>query len=390
MHILDFLDQERYPKPLKAEPCELLAANGRVLAENIYAKRNIPSFSESTRDGFALSSIIKQETYRLRTEEAFAGNTDTIKLQDGEACPIMTGGLIPENCQFVIPHEHTEIADNSLIVNNLNLPNFIRYEGSEYKTGDLLYPKGTILRAEHISMLGSTGNNSPLVYKKPRLAFLATGEELCPLGVEPLPGKKTATNCYFFMEMCEKYGAEFHDLGLVNDNKGDIKKALQKNADKFDIIVTTGGMGPGKYDLLEECFQEVDGRKVTNKLPMVPGKSTLIGWLNDCLFYGLPGTPAAIRPLFTVLIARSLISMQGISEENFPDFKAKMMETFSVRKNPINSLWPAKTIIQNSELLLKGIKKGEYPDGYIAIDANVDKLQQGEEYYFYSLRSPLS
>ncbi|MGL1930757.1 MAG: molybdopterin molybdotransferase MoeA [Desulfotalea sp.] len=388
MDILEILDQARYPKPLTNEECEISLAASRVLAEDVYVQRNMPAFRESTRDGFALASPANKQIYKLRLEEAYAGNTAIISLKDGEACPIMTGGLIPDNCFKVIPYEHAQIEDHKLIVKSLSLPDFIRPIGATCKKGDLLYHKGTILRAEHLSLLASTGNSTVSVYRKPRLAFIATGQELCTSDTIPPHGKKTATNCYVIKEMCAKYCAEFHDLGLIKDSRKDIKNILQEQGGKYDIIVSTGGMGPGKYDFLEDCFVAVGGKVITTELPMVPGKSTLVGWLKDSLFYGLPGTPTAVRPLFTILIARSLVAMQGLSEESFPDFKGKMIEKYLLRVSAIPSLWPARTIIKDSQIRLKGIGKNEYPDGYIFIEAGKDHLSINEEYHFFSLNSP--
>lgn len=395
MEILKHLSSELSPPPLRSEKVSFLLASGRIIAEKVVAQRPLPTYAEATRDGFAVGESGEDgcSSYQLIDKVAAAGNTDKIVLDKGQACPVMTGGLLPVNTEKVVPQEFCQVDETTLQLDHFlpQLPPFIRKIGGEYSLGKKLIGPGTIVRPEHIALLASTGNLNVSVYNRPRVGFFSTGSELVDVTELVLPGKKVASNRYLLSELCALFGAESSDLGTVPDTAEELTFFFMKLADTdHDMVISTGGMGPGRFDLVEECFRAAGGRVIVNKLRLRPGKSILIGWLGEKIFYGLPGTPHAIRPLFTELIARSLLSLQGYVGQ-FPfEHKAILSETLEGRATGTNAvcLTPGCMSYRETTCVVRPSTQTELPHCYIVINPHQGSLAAGTVVNLHLLRSP--
>lgn len=395
MDILNFLRNELNPPALGSEKCSLLLAGGRVLASGIISLDPVPGYDESTRDGYALGAPlgVAGNSYKLNTDEAFAGNTRSIALNIGQACHVMTGGLIPVGTHCVVPKELATVFGGMLLkVCDLgSLPDFIKRCGSEFSKGQPILEKGTILKADHLASLAQIGNETVDVYKRPRVGILATGSELVELGDELAPGLKIASNKYLLSQLCSSFGADVVDLGIVGDKEEDLTEFFSTlMARKFDVIVTTGGMGPGKYDLLETSFCSVGGRMITNSLPLSPGKSTLVGWLSDTLFFGLPGNPSAVHPLFVELIAPGLLAMQGV-QEKFPNLGKAILQTgINAKQASHTALLPGVLGFQGITRVVRFAKKSEVANCYILVEPDRHVQAIGTVAMVHEVASPFS
>lgn len=372
MEIFKHLSSELYPSPLAIEIVPFFQARGRVVAETIIVQRPIPTYAESTRDGFALAASADRggNSFQLIDKVASAGNTEIIVLDKGQACPVMTGGLVPMNAERVIPQEFCRVESETLWIEHFlqTLPLFIKKIGGEYCLGEKLLDSGAVVQPEHIALFASTGNVSVPVYRKPQVGFFSTGSELVDVTDTLLPGKKVASNRYLLSELCAVFGAESFDLGSVSDTiQGLTDFFLQIRDSKYDVLISTGGMGPGRFDLVEECFCAAGGKVVVNVLPMRPGKSILIGWLGKTLFYGLPGTPSAIRPLFTELIARSLLSLQGFTDQFPMKRKAQLSEDIQDRASNVTLFKPGRMSYLETTTIVRPTTKTELPNCYIVV-----------------------
>lgn len=393
MDIFNFLQTELKPPSLSSESCSLALAAGRVLAENVLSSDHVPGYDESTRDGFALGSPLEVagNSYKLIKDEAFAGNTSAIALSRGQACHVMTGGLIPMGTERVVPKELATVSGGKVLkVCDLeSLPLFIKKRGSEVEKGQSILTKSTVLKAEHLASLATVGCETIGVYKRPKVGILATGSELVELGEELTPGLKVASNKYLLAELCSSFGADVIDLGILGDDGDELASFFDTLVEKeLDVIVTTGGMGPGKYDLLENTFCKVGGRMVTNCLPLSPGKSTLVGWLSDVLFFGLPGNPSAIRPLFMELIAPSILSMQGVKDE-FPKFGKAILQTeITVKNSGLTTMMPGRFDFQGITRVVRLAEKDEVANCYILIPPDRNVQLSGSVAMIHEVASP--
>ncbi|CAG35591.1 molybdopterin molybdotransferase MoeA [Desulfotalea psychrophila] len=394
MNLLDILHSELNPVPVSQEIVPLIEAGGRVVSEDIRARIPLPSYDQSSRDGFALASLSEMgASYRLLEFEAFAGNSETISLRAGEACAVMTGGLIPLGASRVVPKEHcAPMADTlQLDLAAMGLPPFIQRVGEEVGLHEIIIKRGELVQAEDLGLLASTGNGQIPVYRRPRVGFFATGTELLELGQAPVAGMKFASNHYMLAELCSLYGSEGHNMGRVSDRGEVLTKLFSEIVEgDLDLVISTGGMGPGRYDLLEESFVAAGGRLVVNSLPMLPGRSTLVGWLGTTLFYGLPGTPRAIRPLFTELISRSLLAMQGLLENAPVQIEARLIRDCRLRRADVPSLQGGKLSYQDGRVWVERVARTGSPDCFMLVPAGSDCLEANSSVRVHLTRSPFS
>lgn len=397
MDIFAHLTAEITPPPLGVESCAFDCGAGRVLAEAVYANRSVPAYPESTRDGFALaqSSTAQPECYHLIDKESAAGNTEEIILQRGEACPVMTGGLIPLNTQRVMPQEYCQIDGSDLRVSGLSISSpFIKSIGDEIAEKDVIAGQGTILRAAHLALFATTGNYDLCVFKKPRVGYFATGSELVSPQTPLVPGMKVASNRYILSELCTTFGGDGSHLGILPDTMDALSSFFaqlqEPTENEMDVLISTGGMGPGRYDLVEECFKGAGGRVVVNSLPLIPGKSILIGWLQNTLFFALPGNPNALLPLFTEIIGRALLSLQGVVGQYPIERQAILQSNIKENRSDSFRLHPGNLGVQGTTGVVSSAGRGELPNCYIIISPRSLMQMAGSEVTVHMIRSPFS
>lgn len=318
-------------------------ARQRVTSEDIFAVIPQPSFDESTRDGFVIGGVgdSAQEVTRYQVVyEIPAGKPSENILLPGTACRIMTGGCVPEGSTRVVPYEKcveengtVSMADNSLQAT----ATFIRRTGSEIAQGELLVERGVVLQAGHLALLASCGVHTVSVVARPSVGYVCTGSELIVGADELGNGQKVSSNSFLLEGLLTSVGACPLNMGIIRDNAQDLLDLFVKViADKhLDAIITTGGMGPGKYDLVERAFVEAGGKVVFNAIDMRPGKSFLFGTLGRTLFFGLPGPPHAVWTLLNELVGSALYAMQG-GDGAWPiNVQAHLQHEIKIKRNDV-------------------------------------------------------
>ncbi len=305
--------------PLPAEQVKVNDGLYRFTAQNLYALRPKPSYDQSTRDGFALA----REPGRVEEDfavftlcgEVAAGCLQSYVLKPGQAVRIMTGGLVPEACARVIPFEVCRETGNTVSVPLAELERsleYIRFCGSELRAGDELVPAGTRLLPDHLLALAENSGQTIAVHKQPSVAVLCTGSELVEPGQDVLAGQKVSGNGILLSGLIKSHGGECCMSEIITDRADAILSRVREFlAHGADLILTTGGMGPGRYDLMEQVFQELDGELIYNRLRVRPGRFTLFGMVGSTPFFALPGPPPAVRILFHELVAPALWRLQG-------------------------------------------------------------------------------
>jgi molybdopterin molybdotransferase len=357
----------------------------RLPVESLRAAKPQPGYDQSTRDGFVISGDGDTRTgegYSFKIEgEIRAGTTDKRPLRPGVACRIMTGGLIPPHGLRVVPQEDCNEREGVLSVPEtvLHRPStFIRRKGSEIGRGKVVVSTGTPILPDHLVLLAATGYSQVLVHRLPRVAFFCTGSELVATPQEEVDGLKVSGNRYLLHGLIRLSGGIPRYFGTVADTGEDLAVALGRiDLGAIDVIVTTGGMGPGRYDLLEEAFVRAGGRIVYRSLQVRPGKAMLFGTIGNSLFFGLPGPPPAVGVLFNELVAPALLLLQGMKNCWPRRIKASLQEAVHVKDRGVLTIKGGVLTIENGAMVrLTG--KTEAPGCYILFPAHRRSLKKGE------------
>ena len=302
----------------------------RVTAAEVRAAFPEPGYDQSLRDGFVIGKsnqdvISDRRSYQI-IGEIPAGRCDLVEVRPGEAYRIMTGGMVPVGAERVVQQEDCVYTGNTVEVPAaaLSLQScYIQRKGSFIPQSSPVVARGTSLGPREIGLLATTGNHRIEVHRKVSISFFCTGNELVSIGDSIAPGQKVSSNRYLLNTLIKGQQAIPVDCGVAQDSRQKVRELLfEIGRSTTDIIISTGGMGPGKYDLLEKLFEEMGGKVIYRSIAMRPGQSTLFGILAGKLYFGLPGPPSAVAVLFNELVLPSLKKMQGQSEYLNRDIKA--------------------------------------------------------------------
>jgi molybdopterin molybdotransferase len=309
--------------PRRTEKLPLLAALGRVLAAPILADRDQPPFDRSTRDGFAMAaSSLEQGAWLTVAGSLRAGQPSPVcPLQPGTALEIMTGAPVPPGADAVAMVEHVEQADARIRLlpgRRLRAGDNIVPAGAEARTGDLLVAAGARLSPPHIAVAAAAGAGTVAVYAPPRVAILATGDELVELGAEPLPHQIRNSNSYTLAAQVIRAGGTPHRMPIARDELGHLHTLLTQALDASDLLLLSGGVSAGKYDLVEPALADLGGAFHFTGVHMQPGKPVVFGTLprpgrEPLPFFGLPGNPVSTMLTFLLFAAPLLRALAGES-----------------------------------------------------------------------------
>ncbi|RMH79321.1 MAG: molybdopterin molybdenumtransferase MoeA [Acidobacteria bacterium] len=319
---------------LGKEKLPLWQALGRFLAEDVASHTDMPLFDNSAMDGYAVrAEDIREVPARLKLiGEMPAGGEGSPKVERGTTVKIFTGAPIPEGADTVVPVELTKEADGYVVVNkSLPMGSNIRVRGEEVKAGDLLLKEGTKIRGYELGLLASLNRVFVEVYRRPKLAILATGDEIKDLGetIEK-PSQIRSSNNHTLYGRALELGCDVYHLGLVRDEPRTIEEKL-KTVQDYDVFITTGGVSAGERDYIKEIVLSLGFEVLFHKLRIKPAKPVLFARKGRTLFFGLPGNPVSCAIAFDLLVTPALLKMQGYREE-FPKlWKAKLVRSFSRR-----------------------------------------------------------
>jgi len=370
---------------LERQAIALTTALGRVTATDLTAQLPQPAFRQSLRDGYLVAPGIG----KAGSDQVFpvtgliqAGDVSETVILQGQALRIMTGAMVPKGGIRVIPQEEC-IKENGMVripAKALgSLQTHIEEQGSELAAGDLVVAAGTTLQPEHIGLLATTGVNEIEVYRRPRVGFFCTGSELVEIGNTPLPGQKISSNQHLLAGLISRFGGDPVFLGTIHDTHAALARTfagLRETA--CDLVISTGGMGPGKYDLIEQAFHEAGGEVIYNHLDLTPGKSSLCGLLGGKLFFGLPGPPTAVHALMNAIVGPALLQMQGVGASYPRTINACLSQPITIRRPGIMQLRGGILSYSDGRCLVKMAGKHEPPSCYLVIPADRTSYEQDE------------
>lgn len=295
---------------LPAETVPLSGAAGRTLAAPLRAMRTQPPFAASAMDGYAVRAAEVAAGPVTVVGESVAGRRHPAPLGPGEAVRIFTGAPVPEGADTVLIQEDAVVDGSRLSAREAPSPGAnIRREGLDFSAGDVLLPEGAVLAPRHLALAGAGGHASVQVVRRPRVAFLATGDELVPPGAPTGPDQIVASVTPALAAMAAEAGAEAVDLGIAPDDEGDIAARARSALETADVLVTLGGASVGDHDLVRPALASLGIALDFWRVAVRPGKPLMFA--SSPLVLGLPGNPVS-GVVCTVLFLVPLVeALQG-------------------------------------------------------------------------------
>ena len=306
----------------------------RVLYQDIISPINVPAHNNSAMDGYAVrSDDINDGSLNLKqVGTAFAGKPFKGKINSGECIRIMTGAVVPNQCNTIIMQEQVDINDDIVTIHGHHRKGqHVRYVGEDIKTGAVVLAAGRRLVPSDIGLLSSLGIADVNVTRRLRVAFFSTGDELKSTGESLEVGQIYDSNRYTLFGMLKRLGAEILDMGVVPDQKAILRQTLADAAQQADVVITSGGVSVGDADYVKEMLAEL-GQVDFWKIAMRPGRPLAFGKINNSLFFGLPGNPVSVMVTFYQFVTPALRKLMG---ESKPDsITLQVTCTDNIRKRP--------------------------------------------------------
>jgi molybdopterin molybdotransferase len=325
-HILDRITAISPPELLP-----LAASLGRVLAEDVRSETDVPPTANSAVDGYAVAAadIPATGTRALVVAgELAAGSVFAGVLEPNQALRIMTGAPMPAGADTVYLQEHVERDGDRVTVGSMTAGANVRHRGEDVRAGAVVLSAGSVLRPQEVGVAASLGLAQLLVRQKPRVAILSTGDEVAEPGTDRKPGQIFDSNRFSLRGLVEAAGAEAVDDGIVPDQFDELHLRLLRAAEHADVVLTSGGVSVGDYDLVKSVLQQAGGIHFW-QVAMQPGRPLAAGSIGRAHFFGLPGNPVASMLTFHLFVRPALWKLAGRRELFVQPFHATAVEPLS-------------------------------------------------------------
>ena len=376
---------------LPSEMVEIQSALGRVLAGNIVADSDLPPFDRSQMDGYAVrAEDVVYAPVRLRiVGESAAGRGWHNQLEEGQAVRIMTGAPVPAGADSVQQVELThELKDGTVVelLESVELGRSIVKQGAEIRSGETILNAGTTINAAMMAVLAAFGYARVEVSRRPRVGVLATGTELVPIDQKPGQDQIRDSNNYSIGAYAELGGAVVERLPLSGDETSLLKKQITTAAERCDMIVTSGGVSMGVYDLTKSALKELDAEIFFERVALRPGKPTVFARLpNGTLVFGLPGNPVSVSVTFNLFARAALLAMQGATEPALKQETAALARSAKGTMERESYLPAQLTTNDDGQLIAFPLKWGGSSDfvafavatALVIVPANVKAIEAG-------------
>ena len=327
----------RFLFPVTAtERLNIRAALGRVLAEDVVSPLNVPAHDNSAMDGYAVRFADLKPNGEITLKVAgssFAGVPFQGALKAGECVRIMTGGVMPAGTDTIVMQEHVKADKDRVTVGaGHKKGQHLRGAGEDLATGQVALKRGIALRPADIGLISSLGIGEVTVYRKLRVAFFSTGDELVSIGTQPKEGQIFDSNRYTLHGMLTRLDCEVLDMGVVRDDPALLEKAFKDAAAAADVVITSGGVSVGEADFVKDLLGKL-GEVVFWKIAMKPGRPLAYGKIGHAHFFGLPGNPVSVMVTFYQFVRDALLRLSGLDPVPLvPTFKVPCVS--SLKKAP--------------------------------------------------------
>jgi molybdopterin molybdotransferase len=388
-------------EPLPTDNVELAEALGLALAEPVVARHDLPPFANSAMDGYAvIAADLADIPVTLPVlEDVAAGSVPSRTVTRGTAIKIMTGAPMPAGADTVVPVEDTEpgVAEVSIRAAWAK-GSAVRPAGDDVTAGATVLTVGERLTAARLGVCASLGYHRPRVRRRPRVAILSTGDEIVPPETAVLqPGKIRDANRFTLLGVLEEVGAEVLDFGIVGDETAALRAALADAAASADVVVSSGGVSMGEYDLVKHLLAEL-GSVDFWKVAMKPAKPFAFGKLDGTPFFGLPGNPVSVAVAFEQFLRPALLHMMGATKLFRPRLAGVIDE--EVKTDPAKEVFLRVVIRPGADGILRASLSGAQgsniltalaaADGFAVIPVGTSSLPAGSLVQLEMMRMPES
>ena len=319
----------------ETESVGVFQALDRVLAQDIVSPISVPPHDNSAMDGYAFDgSQMGHTELRLRVVgTALAGQAWQGPVGPGECVKIMTGAIMPTGLDTVVPQELTTTHDNHIVIaaGLLQAGDNRRLKGEDLMQGKSALHAGARLGPAALGLMASLGLKEVPVYRRLRVAYFSTGDEILSLGEPPREGAVYDSNRYTVFGLLTRLGCEVIDMGVVKDDPIALENSFVQAAQQADVIITSGGVSVGEADYTKAMMKKL-GDVAFWKIAMRPGRPMAVGRIGESILFGLPGNPVAVMVTFLAFVRPALLRMMGASQTAPTLIQARSLE--ALRKKP--------------------------------------------------------
>ena len=324
------LGETLYAKPVGVEQISISKVDERVLAQDIVAPMDVPSFTRSTVDGFAVKAF---DTFEASEEDpkvlkfcgdVAIGEPPKVVVENGLTAEIVTGAPLPEGADSVVMVEYTNRKDDRVFVHRpVSIGENLMAAGSDIHKNEMILKKGCLLGSREIGVLAAIGLTKVTVFKRPKVAVLSTGNEVVAPGDPLVLGKIYDINAHTLSAAVLETGGEPINMGVIPDNKEKLTKALKIALDVADMVITSGGVSVGPKDFTPPVVDNLGNPGVIiSGVAVKPGKPLTIAVVNEKPIFSLPGNPTSSLFMFILFVRPILVKIAGRYEEEIPKLKA--------------------------------------------------------------------
>ena len=290
------------------------SALGRVLAQDVLSPVDVPAHRNSAMDGWAMRGADLSADREATLDEigaSFAGKPFAGRVEKGQCVRIMTGGVVPEGADTVVMQERAKADGKSItFAAGQKTGQNVREAGEDLKRGSQALEKGRIVRPAELGLVASLGIGEVAVYRRLRVAFFSTGDELKSIGTPLGEGEIYDSNRYTLHGMLTRLGCEVLDMGVVRDDPAALESAFREAAANADVVITSGGVSVGEADFVKSMLGRL-GEVVFWKIAMKPGRPLAYGRVGSAHFFGLPGNPVSVMVTFYQFVRDALLVLMG-------------------------------------------------------------------------------
>jgi molybdopterin molybdotransferase len=363
------------------ERTDIKESTNRVLREDIFSDMDMPPFNKSAMDGYACRR--EDIAVELDVVEIIAAGCRPQKFIGKNQCAkIMTGAMMPEGADCVIIIEDVEETGSKKIkfLNDKTADNFC-LKGEDVKTGEKLLSAGTRITTKQIASLALSGNTNPLVSIKPKVGILSTGDEIVEPYVKPAATQIRNTNSYQIIAQCIDFGVVPTYYGIVSDTKEAIGSAIDKAKQENDLVILTGGVSMGDFDLVPDLLKEKGFNILFDKIAVQPGKPAVFGRDRNKFVFGMPGNPVSSFIVFEFMVKEFLAGMMGLTNHE-KMIRCELANDYSRKHNSRLARIPVKINENGKAEIIEyhgsaHINSYALAEGVISIPIGVNEIKKG-------------
>ncbi|MGL5712170.1 MAG: molybdopterin molybdotransferase MoeA [Paraclostridium sp.] len=312
------------------EEVSILQGAKRIIEQNVYSKINNPPFNKSAMDGYAIKiDENKEQSYKV-IGTVYAGDVFSGEVKEKEAVKIMTGAKIPVGANAVVKKEDVKTEKEYISLSkDIKIDENICFKGEDIYENQLLISKGKELNFADIGILASSGISKILVYKKAKIGFLTTGDEIVDIDKNLEDGKIYNSNKYSILARLYEIASSCDCIEHSKDDIVELSDKIKVLSEKVDLIITTGGASVGDKDLLQEAIEYINGENLFKKINIKPGSAVLASKYNNTIIISLSGNPTAALTTFELLVKPIIERLNGKEDNSIKIEKAILLEDFN-------------------------------------------------------------